>query len=171
MRTVPTGWPRSGKNGRRIGRRVSRAARRDRSTLGRQRRARCAVRCKGRGVAHVAGAIGRVCRVNHGSDVPQRNAPRVQVGVDVVGNLLWRPVPSAVVADEVGLPDECLFRLGGQVRPTARSFARYGSSSGLAAVAIAALLTRAAPAIMGMASLASRRGEGIRFPSFLLGVR
>ena len=68
---------------------------------------------KGRGVAHVAGAIGRVCRVNHGSDVPQRNAPRVQVGVDVVGNLLWRPIPSGVVADDVGLPDEGLFRLGG----------------------------------------------------------
>jgi len=34
------------------------------------------------------------------------------VGVDVVGNLLWRPIPSEVVADEVGLPDEWLFRLG-----------------------------------------------------------
>ena len=31
---------------------------------------------------------------------------------------------------------------GGQVRPTACSFARYASSSGLAAVAIAALLNR-----------------------------
>jgi hypothetical protein len=37
--------------------------------------------------------------------------------------------------------------LGGQVRPTARSFARYASSVELA-VAIAALLTRAAPAII-----------------------
>src|SRR5271166_6619933 len=59
--------------------------------------------------------------------------------------------------------------LGGQVRPTARSCARYASSRG-SAVATAALLTRAAPAITGMVSLASQRGEGIRFPSFLLGV-
>src|ERR1700731_1046302 len=59
--------------------------------------------------------------------------------------------------------------LGGQVRPTARSFARYASSAGLGGP-IPALLTRAAPAIMGMVSLASQRDEGIRFPSFLLGV-
>src|ERR1700730_1988156 len=59
--------------------------------------------------------------------------------------------------------------LGGQLSPTARSFARYASSAGLA-VAIGPLLPRAAPAIMGMVSLASQRGEGIRFPSVLLGV-
>jgi len=59
--------------------------------------------------------------------------------------------------------------LGGQVRPTALSFARYASSAGVA-VAIPALLTRAAPAIIGMVSLASQRREGIRFPSFLRGV-
>src|SRR5271155_3289429 len=61
--------------------------------------------------------------------------------------------------------------LGGQVRPTARSFARYASSAGVVAVAIAALLSRAAPAIMGMVNLASQRGESIRLPTFLLGIR
>ena len=50
--------------------------------------------------------------VDHGSDVQQRNAPRVQVRVNVIGDLLWRPTPREVVADEVRLPDECLFRLG-----------------------------------------------------------
>jgi hypothetical protein len=59
--------------------------------------------------------------------------------------------------------------LAGQVRPTALSFARYASSWGLA-VAVAALLTKAAPAIMGMASLTNQRGAGIRFHVFLLGV-
>src|SRR5947209_18102418 len=49
---------------------------------------------------------------------------------------------------------------GGQVRPTARSFARYASSAGVA-VATAALLSTAAPAIMGMANPASQRREGI----------
>ena len=58
---------------------------------------------------------------------------------------------------------------GGQVRPTARSFARYASSAGLA-VAIAALLTRAAPAIMGTASLAGQRGEGNSIPFLSFGV-
>jgi hypothetical protein len=67
---------------------------------------------KRRGVAHVTRAIRRVCGVDHGSDVQQRHAPRVQVGVNVVGNLLWRPAPSEVIADEVRLPDECLFRAG-----------------------------------------------------------
>ena len=67
---------------------------------------------KGRGAAHVTGAIGPVCRVNHGSDVPQRDAPLVQVIVNVVGNHLWLPTPSEVVADVVRLRDECLVRLG-----------------------------------------------------------
>jgi hypothetical protein len=42
-------------------------------------------------------------------------------------------------------------------------------SAGLA-VAIAALLTRAAQVITGMVNLASQQGEDIRFPSFPLGV-
>ena len=67
---------------------------------------------KGRGVAVVTGAIGPVCRVNHGSDVQQRDAPLVQVVVNVVGNHLWLPTPTEVVADVVRLRDECLFRLG-----------------------------------------------------------
>lgn len=67
---------------------------------------------KGRGVTVVTGAIGPVCRVNHGSDVSQRDAPLVQVVVNVVGDHLWLPTPTEVVADVVRLRDECLFRLG-----------------------------------------------------------
>src|ERR1700743_1253566 len=58
--------------------------------------------------------------------------------------------------------------LGGHVRPTARSFARYASSAGVA-VAVAELLKRAARPITGMLSPASRRGKGILFPSVLIG--
>jgi hypothetical protein len=47
-----------------------------------------------------------MCEVHHGSDVSQRSACRVQVGVDVVGYLLWRPTPPEIVADEVRHPDE-----------------------------------------------------------------
>src|ERR1700753_2417146 len=57
---------------------------------------------------------------------------------------------------------------GGQVRPTARSCARYESSAGVLAVALAAQPMKAAPAIMGMVILASQRGEGICFPSCLV---
>ena len=49
-----------------------------------------------------------MCDVHHGSDVSQRDACRVQIGVDVVGNLLWRPTPPEIVADEVCHPDEGL---------------------------------------------------------------
>ena len=43
--------------------------------------------------------------------------------------------------------------LGGHVRPTARSCARYASSWAVVAVAIAALLTRAALAIKGLSGI------------------
>ena len=66
-----------------------------------------------------------------------------------------------VVADQVRLADERLFHWGGQVRPTARSFARYASSAGVFAFAVAAPLIRAAQAIIGMPSTASQRDEGI----------
>lgn len=38
---------------------------------------------------------------DHGSDISDRDAPRVQVGVDVPGNLVRRPAPAEVVADEL----------------------------------------------------------------------
>ena len=66
---------------------------------------------KGRGGAHVTGAIDPVCRVNQRSNVSQRDAPLVQVVVNVVGDHLWLPTPTEVVADVVRLRDECLFRL------------------------------------------------------------
>jgi hypothetical protein len=56
--------------------------------------------------APLVGAVGRVCDVDHRSDVSQRDAVRVQIGVDVVGDLLWRPTPAEIVADEVGHTDE-----------------------------------------------------------------
>jgi len=46
--------------------------------------------------------------VDHGSDVVHADVIRVQVGVDVVGNLLWRPTPPEVVADEQRRPDKRL---------------------------------------------------------------
>ena len=49
-----------------------------------------------------------MCEVHHGCDVSQRGACRVQVGVDVVGNLLWRPTPPEIVTNEVRHPDEGL---------------------------------------------------------------
>src|ERR1700722_10154962 len=61
-----------------------------------------------RGPAPLVGAIGRVCEVHHGSDLSERNAIRVQVGVYVLGNMVWRPTPPDIVADEVCHPDERL---------------------------------------------------------------
>ena len=46
-----------------------------------------------------------MCDADHGSDVSDRDAPRVQVGVDVPGNLVWRPAPAEIVADELRHPD------------------------------------------------------------------
>src|SRR6516162_4281081 len=45
-------------------------------------------------------AIGRMCEGHHGMDVSERNVSRVQRGVDVLGNLLVRPTPHDVIADE-----------------------------------------------------------------------
>src|ERR1700722_18292217 len=73
--------------------------------------AQCLLRAEARCVAHVAGAIGRVSGVDHGSDIRQRHAPLVQVLVNFVGNLLRRPTPNEVVADEVRLADEGLLSL------------------------------------------------------------
>jgi hypothetical protein len=36
------------------------------------------------------------------------NAVLVHVGVDVLGNVIWRPTPPEIVADEVRHPDEGL---------------------------------------------------------------
>src|ERR1700733_2076662 len=47
-----------------------------------------------------------MCEVHHGSDLSQRNAIRVQVGMYVLGNMVWRPTPPEIVADEVCHPDE-----------------------------------------------------------------
>jgi hypothetical protein len=46
-----------------------------------------------------------MCDADHGGDVSDRNAPRVQVGVDVLGNLVWRPAPAEIVANELRHPD------------------------------------------------------------------
>jgi hypothetical protein len=61
-----------------------------------------------RGPAPLVGAIGRVCEVHHGSDLSERNAVLVQVRVDLLGNVVWRPTPPEIVADEVRRPDEGL---------------------------------------------------------------
>jgi len=53
--------------------------------------------------------------VDHGSDVVNGDVIRVQVGVDLVGNLLWRPTPPEIVADEQRRPDK---RLLVAVRPS-----------------------------------------------------
>src|ERR1700757_177867 len=58
--------------------------------------------------APLVGAIGRMCEADHGCDLAERNASRVQGGVDVLGNLVIRPTPPEVVADEVRHPDEGL---------------------------------------------------------------
>jgi len=60
------------------------------------------------GPTPLVGAIGRVCEVHHGSDLSERNAVLVQVGVYVLGNMVWRPTPPEIVADEVRRPDEGL---------------------------------------------------------------
>src|ERR1700761_4627825 len=46
--------------------------------------------------------------VHQGSDVVHMDVVRVQVRVDAVGNLLWRPTPPEIVADKESHPDECL---------------------------------------------------------------
>jgi hypothetical protein len=43
---------------------------------------------------------------DHGCDISDGNAPRIQVGVDILGNLVWRPAPAEVVADELRHPDQ-----------------------------------------------------------------
>jgi hypothetical protein len=50
--------------------------------------------------------------VHHGSDLSETNAVLIQVGVDVLGNVVWRPTPPEIVADEVGHPDEGLLVAG-----------------------------------------------------------
>lgn len=54
------------------------------------------------------GTIGRVCELHHGCDLSVVNAPAVQVGVDALGNVVVRPTPPEIVADEVSHPDEGL---------------------------------------------------------------
>jgi hypothetical protein len=49
-----------------------------------------------------------VCEVHHGCDLSVVNASAVQVGVDVLGNMVWRPTPPEIVADELGHPDDGL---------------------------------------------------------------
>ena len=51
-------------------------------------------------------AIGRFCEAHHGCDLSERNAFRVQGGVDVPGNRVWRPMIQAVDADCVRNPDD-----------------------------------------------------------------
>jgi hypothetical protein len=58
--------------------------------------------------ARLVGAIGRVCEVHHGCDLSVMNVPAVQVGVDVLGNLVVRPTRPEIVADELRHPDESL---------------------------------------------------------------
>ena len=98
--------------------------------------------------------------VDQTSDVEQCHTLGVQAGVQVVGDLLRRPTPSEVVTHVVRLGDECLFRLRGQVRPTARNCARYASSWGVAA-AMPALLANARATMIGTAIPTGLRGEGI----------
>jgi hypothetical protein len=51
-----------------------------------------------------------MCEVHHGCDLSVVNASAVQVGVDVLGNLVWRPTPPEIeiVADELGHTDDGL---------------------------------------------------------------
>ena len=49
-----------------------------------------------------------MCEVHHGSDLSQVNVIRVQVGVDTLGDVVWRPTPPEIVADEVRHPDDGL---------------------------------------------------------------
>jgi len=43
---------------------------------------------------------------HHGCDLPECNFPRVQICVDVLGNLVVRPTPPEIVADEPTHPGE-----------------------------------------------------------------
>jgi len=98
---------------------------------GRYRTARFMLSCaKGRGVAHIAGAIDLVRGVDHRSDIQQRHAPLVQVVVNVVGDLLWLPTPSEVVADEVRLTDERLIRIGRPSKADSAQLCEVGVISG-----------------------------------------
>ena len=58
--------------------------------------------------APLVGAIYPMRGVHHGSDLSERNTILVQVGVYVLGNVVWRPTPPEIVADEVCHPDEGL---------------------------------------------------------------
>jgi hypothetical protein len=64
------------------------------------------------GPAPLGGAIGRVCEVHHGCALSERNVFWVQVGVDLLGNLVIRPTPPEIVADEVRHPDDALVVAG-----------------------------------------------------------
>jgi hypothetical protein len=56
-----------------------------------------------------------MCNPHHVSDISERNVSRIQGGVDVLGNLVIRPTPAEIVADETPHPGK-----GGLVvrRPT-----------------------------------------------------
>ena len=97
--------------------------------------------------APLVGAVGRTCDVHHRTDVAQRDAVRVQIGVDVVCDLLWRPTPPEIVADEVCHPDE---RLVVARRPSNADAAQLSGGRPFgSAAALAALVIRAAPTIRG----------------------
>ena len=58
------------------------------------------------GHARLPGAVGRMCKAHHGCDLSERNASRVQLSVDVLGEPVWRKAPPEIVADELRHPDE-----------------------------------------------------------------
>ena len=70
------------------------------------------LRAKGRRVAVITRAIDLVRGVDHRSDVSERDAPLVEVVVNVVGDHLPRPTPTQVVADQMRLTNECFFGVG-----------------------------------------------------------
>src|SRR6202012_6155664 len=58
--------------------------------------------------APLVGAINRTRDVHHGSDVVHMDVVRVQIGMNVIGNLFRRPTPPVIVTDDQSLPDERL---------------------------------------------------------------
>ena len=47
-----------------------------------------------------------MCDAHHRLDLANRHTPRVQSGVHLTGNLLIRPTPPEIVADEPSHPDQ-----------------------------------------------------------------
>ena len=97
---------------------------------------------------------------HHRSDVSDADASRVQVGVDVLGDMVRRPTPAEIVANELRHPDHGGVMLGRPVEARGAQLSEVPVIKGIGSRNSRAT-HQAAPTTTGTVNLASQRGEGI----------